>query len=124
MKRLVVVTVAALALVLAALNVRVVLAQHAGHGGSSSMPDMPEARHMGHSGTARGHIVEADKGSITVRTQQKGGAGQETFQIVDKTKIKGDMQKGSEVVVNYDDRAGVKVATSVEVKKGKQSKKS
>lgn len=120
MKRTILIRTAVLAVFMAAFDNSVALAQHTGHGGHSSSP---EAVYVVHTGKTKGRVVEVDKNSVTVETQQKRGVTQDTFQIADATKIKGNLSAGADVVIKYRHASGAKIATSIEVKKAKQTRK-
>lgn len=92
-------------------------AQHGGHGGASTpMPSIPEVR----TGKTTGKVVEVNDNSITVATNRKGSL-KVTYLIDRRTKTKGTLAVGQEVVVKHREERGVLVATNIEVKKTKRS---
>lgn len=94
-----------------------VWAQHGGHG-ASPMP----ARDIPKTGTVKGRTVEVDKTAITVKIDHKGMEHQETYQITDRTRIKGDPAAGTEVKVKYREEQGVRIATVIEVQRVSKSR--
>ena len=106
-----------------AIAVAPVVAQHTGHtghaGGDATMPSMPHVT----SGKTKGQVVEFDKTALMVKAEgRKGSTQPATFQIVENTKVKGELAGGADVVVKWTEQNGVKVAKSIEVKKRKPSK--
>ncbi len=102
---------------LAGMGSTVALAQHSEHGGAP--PSSPPAPVV-HGGKVKGKIVAVDSSSITVETQKAGGTERITCLIDSRTKTKGDLPIGAEVVVKYREEQGIRTATSVEVKKAKR----
>lgn len=94
-----------------------VWAQHGGHG-ASPMP----ARDTAKMGKVKGRTVEVDKRAITVKVDHKGMEHQETYQITDRTRIKGDPAAGAEVKVKYREEQGVRIATDIEVQRVSKSR--
>lgn len=99
-------------------GIPVATAQHGGHsggGGGMSMPSVPAVR----TGKVKGRLVQASPESITVETEKKGQTERSTYMLNERTKKKGDLEAGAEVVVKYREEPGAPVATSVEAKKPK-----
>ncbi len=117
MKNMILVGAVALTLVFGGIGSSLALAQHSGHGGA--LPSPPPAPVV-HSGKVKGKIVAVDSTSITVETLKAGRTEKVTCFIGDKTKTKGELRVGAEVVVKYREELGIRTATSVEVKKAKQ----
>lgn len=94
-------------------------AQHGGHGGHGggdmSMPSVPVVK----TGKVKGKIVQVNPESITVEMEKKGQTERTTYMFDGRTKKKGDLEAGTEVVVKYREVRGAPVATSVEAKKPK-----
>ena len=94
-------------------------AQHGGHGGQSNPPTAPNSFSATRTGKAKGRIVEVDRNSITVETQNKGKTERVICLIDGKTKLKGELADGAEVTVNFREESGARIATKIEVKKQK-----
>jgi hypothetical protein len=90
------------------------LAQHAGHGAHSSSP---QANQVAGTKKIKGRIVEIDRNSIAVETQQSGRTETVIFYLQPRTEIKGDLEAGANVVVKYREDDKIKFATSIEVKR-------
>ncbi len=102
---------------LAGMGSTVAPAQHSGHGGlAPSFPPTPVIQ----TGKMKGKIVEVDASSITVETQKAGRTEKVICFIGDRTKTKGELRVGADVVVKYREEQGVRTATTIEVKKAKQ----
>ena len=116
MKSTVLIEALLVAVLLVGIGSSVVRAQHAGHGDPSfPFPSAPAVR----TGKAKGKIVEFDRTSITLETEQKGRTETVTYLVGDRTKIKGDLTPGADVVVKFREEDGGRMATSIEVKKAK-----
>ncbi|MBI4441805.1 MAG: hypothetical protein HY649_00360 [Acidobacteria bacterium] len=101
----------------------VALAQHAGHGGGGDYSPPPNMSEYVRTGKAKGKVVEFDRTSLTLEMQKKGRAVRATYQIDDRTKMKGNFEVGAEVEVKYREVPGTFFATSIEVKKPRQTGK-
>jgi len=109
----------AVAALIASGSGAVLATQHGGHGGQSTPPGAQGSSPATRTGKARGRIVEVDRNSITVETQNKGKTERIVCLIDGKTKLKGELAAGVEVAVNFREESGAKIATKIEVKKEK-----
>lgn len=101
----------------------VALAQHGGHGGGGDYSPAPNMSESVRTGKTKGKVVEFDRTSLTLETQKNGRSVRATYMIDERTKMKGNLEVGANVEVKYREMPGMFMATSVEVKKPKQTGK-